>query len=378
LGVSVSGEEELEAAFGAGRRGPMAGALSTLFGRYRYASFAGAAAVYAAVVLALGERLAVSANYFVLLPIVAAALCFGSPGGLVAGALALPSNLLLFAVLGRPGFSPASKAIAEASGIFFGYVCGRLADNFRSLELEIGRRVATEKALRAALEEKKLLLRELNHRVKNNLSVIKSLAQLQRNRSGDPAFVDAIDELVGRIFAVSLVHDMLDGESSLEMVELDRFVAALVSNIEDGFGLGETSVSLDLEVPGRALQIEAATSLGLIVNEVLTNALKHSARPGEASPDRRRPAISLSLKVERLTSGEQYRLVVADDGPGPGSAPPPQGALGLKLVQSLAENLGGSAKLEAIVPGPAEGGAPSRGAGARFELVFPATFMELI
>jgi two-component sensor histidine kinase len=356
---------------------------AVVFSRYRYASLAVAFAAYAAVLLLFGDALAVSGNYFVLAPVMVAALGFGTMGGLAAGVLALPANLLFFGILGHPEYSPASKLIAELSGIVVGLLFGRLADYFRELEQEIKKRIATEEALRSALAEKKLLLRELHHRVKNNLSVIKSLVQLQRNRSSDPAFLEAADELVGRIFAISLVHDQLDADLSLAMVEISTFVEALVVNLEGGLGLPASRVELDLDTAGRVIQIEAATSLGLIVNEVLTNALKHATRDKGG-----KPSIRLSLRFEEGAEGPQYRLAITDDGPGPAAkrGSEASGGLGMKLVRALARNLGGRATLEAI-QGPAGGGAGGGGAGvagvagpagARFELVFPATFMELV
>jgi two-component sensor histidine kinase len=355
------------------------GFLATVVVRHRFASLLGVVALYAAAVLALGEALKVSVNYFILAPILVAAMGFGTIGGLLAGALGLPANLLLFWVLGHPEFSPASKLVAESSGLFLGFVCGRLADYFRSLESEVRKRKATEEALRAALAEKKLLLRELHHRVKNNLSVIKSLVQLQRNRSEDPAFLEAADELVGRIFAISIVHDMLDVDRSLAMVDLTKFVEALVRNLEGGLGLEACPVGLDVRTEGCVIQIEAATSLGLIINEILTNALKHASRNRSACDDGEKPAINLSLRLENLPAGAQYRLVITDDGPGPQRDSVASGGLGIKLVRALARNLGGEASLEALVAMPWGDRQEHRETvGARFELVFPATFMELI
>jgi two-component sensor histidine kinase len=337
------------------------------FIRYRYASLALAIALYAAILMAFGEELAVSSNYFVLVPLVAAALGFGTAGGLLVGALALPANLLLFGLLGHPEFSPASKLIAEMSGVGMGLVSGRLADYFHELEKEIKKRTATEEALRSALEAKQLLLRELHHRVKNNLSVIKSLVQLQRNRSNDPYFLEAADELIGRIFAISLVHDQLNVDQTLATVEIAGFIEALVRNLEGGLGLEASRVGVHLDAEGRFLQMEAATSLGLIINEVLTNSLKHASSESEG-----KPSILLSLRIEGAGEGSQYRLVICDDGPGPvAKAKREQSApsgLGMKLVRALARNLGGKASLDAN-----EGSS-----GARFELVFPATFMELV
>jgi two-component sensor histidine kinase len=337
------------------------------FIRHRWASLAIGTAAYSAALLLFGDALKVSSNYFALLPVIAAGMGFGALGGLASGVLALPANLLFFSALGHPEYSPASKGMAELSGVLVGATIGFLADYFRRLEEEIKKRMCMEEALRKALSEKELLLRELNHRVKNNLNVIKSLVQLQRNRSKGADFLEAADELIGRIFAISLVHDQLAIDQSFSMVDPAEYLEALVGNIESGLGFECSSVGLELDSGGRALQMEAAISLGLIVNEVLTNAIKHALPAGGKRPGcEGLPAIRLSLRVE----GGDYRLVVVDDGPGPDPEVPGDG-LGLKLVRALARNLGGSASLEPIrgEAGPV---------GARFELTFPALPMEYV
>jgi two-component sensor histidine kinase len=344
-------------------------AFAFAFIRHRAASLLAFVAIYASVVLVFGNGLAISSNYFVLLPLMAAAIGYGVLGGLLAGAAGLPANLLLFGLLRHPEYSPASKLIAELSGISVGLVFGRLSDYFREADTEIKKRKASEVALRKALAEKELLLRELNHRVKNNLSVIKSLMQLQCSRSEDPAFHEAMGELINRIFAISLVHDQLYKDQGLAALDPVEYISALVGNIESGMlGVRPASIRLEFDTGGRLLQTEVALSLGLIVNEVLTNALKHASSCHDHDGP---PCIRLSLRVE----GGSYRLIVSDDGPGPAGSETNSG-LGLKLVRALARSLGGTASLEPIVVADADG--RKAVAGARFMLVFPELPMEYI
>lgn len=330
-------------------------AHAVVFIRYRYASLLAAFALYAAALFGSGDALGVSSNYFVIGPVIVAALGFGTLGGLVAGLLGLPSNLLIYGLLGHPEFSPASKLIAELSGMVVGLAFGRLADYFRVVEREIKRRMATEEKLRAALDEKELLLRELHHRVKNNLNVMKSLVQLQRNRSKNADFLEAADELVSRIFAISLVHDQLYKDQELSAIDPARYIDTLVANLASGLGLASSRVGLSMGAEGCLIPVDSAISLGLIVNEVLMNALKH-ASPGSEG----KPSVMLRFEAEE---GE-YRLEISDDGPGPSLSEDAKDGLGLKLVDALARNLGGSASLSAIegAQGPV---------GARFELKFP-------
>jgi two-component sensor histidine kinase len=315
-----------------------------------------ATAIYAAVVLLFGERLAISNNYFVILPILVAALAFQLPGGMIAGFLGLPANLLLFLVIGHPEFSPASKAIAELSGILVGTGFGFLADYFGKLEAEIEVRIATEESLRRALEEKELLLQEIHHRVKNNLNIIKSLASLQRNRSKDPAFLAAADDLVGRIQAVALVHEQLYGPRDLLVVDAEPYLSSLVENVVAGFGHSDHGIAIAFSTAKTGIKIPAdvATPLSLIVNEVVTNAVKHAFLAVEE------PRIELQLSEDE----GDYRLRIEDNGQGldPGMVE----GLGFRIIRALSGQIGGSL---AFSPASSGGDRP----GNRFELSFHAS-----
>jgi two-component sensor histidine kinase len=320
------------------------------FVRHRFAFLAASVAAYAAILSCFGTSLEVSGNYFVALPVLAAALGFGAPGGAAAGALGLPANLLIFHILGHPEYSPASKPIAELFGFVVGLSLGMLAGYFRDVGREMRRREDVEASLRDALAEKELLVRELHHRVKNNLNVMKSLVQLQQSRSRDPAFVAAAEDLVGRIFAMALVHDQLYGGEGDGALDLGAYVDALARNLTSSLGLDQAKVSRRIRTRGRRLSADMAMPLGLIVNEIMTNAAKHAKTA--ASPV---PSIVVSLEAE----GPAYRLVIEDDGPGPAAAS--DSGLGMKLVASLAAHIGGEAALSAV-----EGtNGPS---GTRFEL----------
>lgn len=307
--------------------------------RHGLSSFVISVALYAAIILVFGPSLAVSSNYFVALPVIVAALIGGVWAGLAAGALGLPANLAIFALIGHPEFSPASKPIAEGFGLIVGFALGYLADYYDELEGEIRKRAQTEESLRKALIEKELLFQELNHRVRNNLNVIKSLAQLQRNRSSDPAFIAAADELVGRILAISLVHDQLY-ESDSPLVDPRVYLAALAANVASSFSARSDSVSVKVEVGERVMRSEIAMPLGLVVNEALTNAMKHARSPLSGEPAG--PSVSLELAIDE----GQYLLTVRDEGPG--AARPNGDGLGVKIVIALARQLGGEATLRVL------------------------------
>ncbi len=338
---------------------PLDRALSRLhasvFKRHPLASLLASIGLYAAVVLAFGPRLAVSNNYFVGIPVIVAAVSYGLAGGAIAGALGLPANLLLFAVLGRPDFSPASKPIAEAFGIVLGTALGYLSDYFRKLEAEIARRVRVEEQLREALGEKQLLLEELHHRVKNNLNVIKSLVQLQRDRARDPEFIAAAEDLMSRILAMATVHESLYAKTFSGAIEPEPYFASLLASLAQARG-GGVELSSSVDAGGLLLPVDAAVPLALVVNEAVTNAFKHAF---EGLEDRR----------IRLTLGHADGacvLVIEDNGRG-GASKGPAG-LGTRIVRALAVQLGGTYSY-----GPARelaSGDPGR-PGTRIELRFP-------
>lgn len=323
-----------------------------LFVRNRILSFSLAFATSSAAILLFGAELGVSGNYLVILPVLTAALGFGFRGGFLAGALGLPANLVLFGLIGHPEFSPASKLMAEFSGLLVGGAFGYLSDYYRTLEDEIGRRAWIEESLRRALGDKELLLRELDHRVKNNLNVMKSLVQLQKNRSADPDFLAAADELMGRIFALALVHDHLRRDEAGHGVSPKDWFPALAAGLAKAWEDRGISVDCAVDTPaGLRLDADTASDLGLIANEAVTNAAKHAA--------------GARVRMRFSLDGADCLLVVEDE---PGDLAPTasmagvaaSGGLGMKIVASLAARLGGQVSL----------GARAEGVGSRFELRF--------
>lgn len=206
----------------------------------------------------------------------------------------------------------------------------------RNSELALRR---SEQELQLLVQEKDLLLRELNHRVKNNLQIVASLVAL------DPALTERKSDLAARIGAIAMLHDLLYRPEA-SAADLGTYVATLCENVVRSFG-AERQVSLRCDVSEVPLDLDWGVPLGLVVNEILTNAMKH------AFPDGRKGMISVRLRPER----QQYRLTVADDGVGLPDAPPGSG-MGLRLIEVFARQLGGQVERQS---GPD---------GTRFELAF--------
>lgn len=341
---------------------PVDRALSAInqycFVKHAAASVLVSIAFYVGIVLAFGVRLGISANYFVLIPILSFSLVFGFWGGLAAGSLGLPVNLLLFWVLGHVEYSPANKYIAELSGLFVGSAFGFLSDYFKKMMREMNRRAMLENELRRSVAEKDILLRELQHRVKNNLNLIKSLIQLQRNRSDDPSFREASALLLNRVYTVALAHDLLfigDGvlaDAGDEWIDIEKYFRAITENVTILFSETTMSVSVTIAPPKSRMDKKIALNLGLILNELAVNAVKHAFQDVED------PALDVRL----LLSEGQGTLIVSDNGIGcPSIAKNTAGSkqnLGLTLIASIVNRLEGSV-------------AWSSSKGLRFELSFP-------
>jgi PAS domain S-box-containing protein len=192
-------------------------------------------------------------------------------------------------------------------------------------------------ALIVALREREVLLSEVHHRVKNNLQLVSSLLALQA-RGAAESVQHALLEGQRRIDSIALVHEQLYGSRNLSRVNLARYVEALVPELCHASG-SSGRVELVLELESVELHPERAVPCGLVISELVTNALKH-AFPGDRCG-------VLTVRLERL-EGARLRLAVRDDGVGLGREfpIPPGDSLGLDLVGIFAKQL--DAELQVI------------------------------
>ncbi len=229
----------------------------------------------------------------------------------------------------------------------------------RSLEEEVRTRREAEGFLKASLEEKEALLKEVHHRVKNNLQIIISLLRLQSGKTTDPGVLDQLKDSQNRIRAMALVHEKLYRSKDLDRIGFAGYVRDLATQVFRSFGAEQRGVNLEMDVQDIEVAIDFAVPCGLILHELLSNALKHAFPTGTASAGDRPPTI----RVRSADAGEGgYRIEVEDNGVGfPAGKPAGDSrSLGMKLVNALVGQLGGI--LEA-------GG---EGAGTTFRfLVFP-------
>ncbi len=233
------------------------------------------------------------------------------------------------------------KILADAREQVAADLEARVAERTRQLEetVEELRRKNQEAHANAEivsrnLREKEMLLREIHHRVKNNLQVVQSLLKMRARLLPEGETREAFDTTVERVSAMALLHERLYQTPHLEGLPLSAYVRDLFRDVAAANLLDPAQVHLRLDADDIPLQLDSGIPFGLLMNELLCNSLKH------AFPHGRRGAISVSVRrVEDLV-----RMVVQDDGCGlPESFnAASNSSMGLKLAASLARQLGGA------------------------------------
>ena len=189
-----------------------------------------------------------------------------------------------------------------------------------------------EEALRRALDDKNTLLKELYHRVKNNLQLIISLFNLQVRSVSEEQARQALHDAASRVRAMALVHERLYQSGTLSSIRLDDYVRELCEQVAGAASAHQRGIAVDVEAEPIEVGLDVAVPLGLLLNELVTNSLKHGF-PG----DRRGRVL---VKLARV-DGDNVRLTVGDDGVGlpPSMDRTSRRSLGLKLVSALTEQL---------------------------------------
>ena len=193
--------------------------------------------------------------------------------------------------------------------------------------------------IEASLTEKETLLKEIHHRVKNNLQIISSLLNLQANRTDDEQLKRIMGEARNRISSMALIHQKIYQSGNLSSVDFQAYIEQMAQSIEANFNNEKKRISHHINTNGIVLDIDTSIPLGLIINELLTNSYKY------AFANRDSGTITISLREK---DAEDLELHVSDDGAGlpPGFDPSTLNSLGLKLVKGLASQLKGHIRFE--------------------------------
>lgn len=209
---------------------------------------------------------------------------------------------------------------------------------------DITERKRTDEQIKASLREKEVLLKEIHHRVKNNLQVISSLLSLQAEYLKDESMVKIFRESQNRVKSMALIHEKIYQSQNLAEVDFDEYLRDLATQLFRSYGIGTHGISMNIEADKVVLGVDRAIPCGIIVNELVSNALKH------AFPEKTGGRVDISLH----TGGQgDIVLTVLDNGVG---MPPDfdfetSDSLGLMLVRMLSEQLQGEVKLRAGEPG---------------------------
>lgn len=204
---------------------------------------------------------------------------------------------------------------------------------------DITERKKAEDAMLASLKEKEILLKEVHHRVKNNMQIISSLLNLQSGYLKDPEARSALKECQNRIYSMALVHDKLYREKDLASIDFADYADKLLVHLFQVHIPGSEGLTYSVRVEAPALTVDLAIPLGLILTELVSNSLQHAFTPGQGG----------SLEVSLVPEGESLVLEVRDNGRG--YEPAAQSRFGLEIVRLLSAQLGGEFRICGLASG---------------------------
>ena len=196
---------------------------------------------------------------------------------------------------------------------------------------DITERKAAEEKIKASLKEKEVLIQEIHHRVKNNMQVIISLLKIQAERSSRQEDREMLRECQGRVYAMAAVHETLHRSDSMSEIDLKHYVSSLVITLVQSYAIDWSQVRLKLDIgAGIRINLNQATPLGLVINELVSNSLKY------AFPGGREGEIRIAAKLV----DHQIEFEVRDNGVGlsEGASWREMKSLGLQIVRTLVED----------------------------------------
>jgi two-component sensor histidine kinase len=205
---------------------------------------------------------------------------------------------------------------------------------------DVSERIAALEDAQRSLREKEVLLKEIHHRVKNNLQIVSSLLRLKCDHLDAPEVRAPLEDSISRVRSMAMVHEHLYGNASLEQIDLGDYARHLTGILRSAYA---PSAGLEVLAEPILVSIELATPIGLILNELVSNAFKHGvarAAVRAAAGEFQREDVRVEVRVEAA----RICIVVHDAGPGmpPGQDERSTGTLGLQLVGVLCQQLEGS------------------------------------
>ncbi|RMF65667.1 MAG: PAS domain S-box protein, partial [Cyanobacteria bacterium J069] len=210
---------------------------------------------------------------------------------------------------------------------------------------EIGDRKQADAQIRTSLHEKEVLLKEVHHRVKNNLQVISSLLRMQARRLEDHTTATLLLESQNRVQSMAIIHEQLYQSANFSQINLDEYIRPLISNLFQTYGVSQQHIVPAIATHGLSLNLNTAIPCGLIINELVSNALKY------AFPDGQTGNITICVEIQPSVEDSQLSqgmMTISDDGVGmsPDLDWQQTNSLGLVIVRSLVAQLRGSLELK--------------------------------
>lgn len=232
-------------------------------------------------------------------------------------------------------------------------LAGLVAERTSALEIEISDHKTARKELSSSLQEKEVLLKEVHHRVKNNMQVISSLLNIQADSVMDERFVNLLTESQQRIKSMALIHENLYRSDNLLEINFHEYIEMLSNSLLRFYRFDALEVRLELDVVDIYLDIDTAVPCGLIINELISNSLKHGFK-GRTGRGR------ISIRFFKMNGDQSYYFSVADDGIGISDSVDLENStsMGLEIVRILTQQLDGKLSL-------------NRDSGTEFRIEFP-------
>ncbi len=213
-------------------------------------------------------------------------------------------------------------------------------EGFRGIIIDISDLKNAEERIFASLKEKEVLLQEIHHRVKNNMQIISRLLSLQSNHTGSEEATEVLKESRGRVKSMAMIHEKLYHSHNLSRLNIGEYLNNLVSDILSSYSSVSSRITTNVKVDDIFLNIDTALPMGLIVNELVSNCIKHAFPEGTGN-----------INVSLVSDNEKYILNVSDNGIGLAEDTDPfdSNSLGLKLVNSLSVQLEGKLKVQSDI-----------------------------
>ena len=204
---------------------------------------------------------------------------------------------------------------------------------------DITQRQLAERAIQASLREKEALLKEVHHRVKNNLQIISSLIRLEAGRSQQKEVQSVLGDMQGRVRSMALLHESLYRGQSFAQIDLGQYLGQLAQQVFSANKSKGAPIELNIDTASVAVTLDQAIPCGLLANELITNALKHGF-PGNHSGN-------VLVKLHPVDNSSLWCFCVSDSGVGlpEDFESKRKGSLGLQLASDLANQLGGELKV---------------------------------